>query len=177
MMLRALRHIGFAVWLGVLWAMTTPAYVLEGIPALRSFRRSAELVRGQWWRVFGILLLGGLISVVVSFVLALPFGVVATLAGTPGTTGYTVVTALGGIVAGTVTAPFSAGISGLLYFDQRMRREAFDLELLRAVETPGGTVPVGPPPVAPAPDVSLEKGPQPGAAPDDEDRGPLSPPR
>jgi hypothetical protein len=175
---------GIAVWLGTLWAMITPAYVLEGIPAMRAFRRSAELVRGQWWRVFGILLLGGLIATIVSFILALPFGVVATLVGAPGSTGYTVVTAIGGILAGTVTAPFSAGITGLLYFDQRMRREAFDLELLRATESPGGSLPTRPPapPAPPAdrgPEVSLDKDPGTAStsAPDDEDRGPFSPPR
>jgi hypothetical protein len=178
---------GIAVWLGTLWSMITPAYVLEGIPALRAFRRSTELVRGQWWRVFGILLLGGLIATVVSLILALPFGVVATLVGGPGSTGYSVVTAIGAIAAGTVTAPFSAGITGLLYFDQRMRREAFDLELLRATESPGGSLPTRPAPTAPpadgASEVSLDKDPHRGtgpastSAPDDEDRGPLSPPR
>jgi hypothetical protein len=174
---------GIAVWLGTLWSMITPAYVLEHIPVMRAFRRSTELVRGQWWRVFGILLLGGIIATIVSSILALPFGFVAGLFGAPGSAGDLIVTALGGIVAGTITAPFSAGISGLLYFDQRMRREAFDLELLRATETPGGTVPTGPrPPSAPeapwapgapqspealqspevphSPEVSLEKGPQ-----------------
>ena len=144
-----------AIYLGVAWSMITPAYVLEGVPAMVAFRRSYDLVRPQWWRVFGILLLGGLIAVIVSFVLALPFGFVTTLlegsfdptSGTvpqPGLTG-SVVTAIGAIVAGTLTAPFSAGITGLLYFDQRMRREAFDLELLRATESSGGSpAPGGP---------------------------------
>jgi hypothetical protein len=45
-----------------------------------------------------------------------------------------VVTSVGTILASTVTAPFSAGISGLLYFDQRIRREALDIELARAAQ-------------------------------------------
>jgi hypothetical protein len=167
---------GIAVWLGVLWSMITPAYVLEGIPALRSFGRSAALVRGQWWRVFGVLLLGGLIATVVSFVLALPFGVLGGLLGAQGGTAYTVVIAIGAIAAGTVTAPFSAGITGLLYFDQRMRREAFDLELLRATEAPGGSLPE--PPAAGPVDLGKAPDTRPGTGtPDDEDRGPFSPPR
>jgi hypothetical protein len=37
-------------------------------------------------------------------------------------------------VATTVTAPFSAGITGLLYFDQRIRREGLDIELARTAQ-------------------------------------------
>jgi Membrane domain of glycerophosphoryl diester phosphodiesterase len=159
-----------AVYLGVAWSMITPAYVLEGIPAMSAFRRSYDLVHKQWWRVFGILLVGGIIAAIVGVVLQLPFGFIGGL--TDGSAGATaapgllssVITAVGAIIAGTVTAPFSAGVSGLLYFDQRMRREAFDLELLRATESPSGA-----PIVRPRPD--------PGAR-EDDDNGPgrLPPP-
>jgi hypothetical protein len=148
--------IGFcaAVFLGVSWSMATPAYVLEGITVMGAYRRSFGLVRPQWWRIFGVLLLGGVITAIVAFVLSLPFSLVSGLFGAPvdtvtgavTTAGVlaSVVTAIGTIVAGTVTAPLSAGINGLLYIDQRMRREAFDLELLRAAGVPDAPLP-GPP--------------------------------
>jgi hypothetical protein len=145
-----------AIFLGVAWSMITPAYVLEGIPAMSAFRRSYRLVRPQWWRIFGILLLGAIITTIIGVVLGLPFGFVTTLLDgspdpttgtvpTPGLAG-SVVTAVGAIVVGTITAPFGAGISGLLYLDQRMRREAFDLELLRAAQSPGAPLPGAPDP-------------------------------
>ena len=138
--------------------MITPAYVLEGIPAMSAFRRSYDLVHKQWWRVFGILLVGGIIAAIVGVVLQLPFGFIGGLTDGPGSATAapgllsSVITAVGAIVAGTVTAPFSAGVSGLLYFDQRMRREAFDLELLRATESPSGPPIVGPPSPPAGPD-------------------------
>jgi hypothetical protein len=131
-----------AIWLGISWSMVAPAYVLEGIPAMAAFGRSMRLVRGQWWRVFGILLLGAVISGAISVAVALPFtlagGVLAGSAGdaTGSTVLVLVVSSIGAIVASTITSPFSAGVTGLLYFDQRIRREALDIELARAAAQP-----------------------------------------
>jgi hypothetical protein len=36
------------------------------------------------------------------------------------------------IIVGAVTIPFSAGVSALLYLDQRIRKEAYDVELIAA---------------------------------------------
>jgi hypothetical protein len=124
-----------AVWLGVSWSLAAPAYVLESLGVVDALRRSWRLVRGQWWRVFGVVLLGGLIAFVVSSILAVPFGFGGELLapGDPLSPLSLVLNGLGGVLAATLTTPFSAGIGGLLYVDQRIRREAFDLELGRAV--------------------------------------------
>jgi hypothetical protein len=45
-----------------------------------------------------------------------------------------VISALGALIASTITTPFQAGVTGLLYFDQRMRREGLDITLQRAVQ-------------------------------------------
>jgi hypothetical protein len=53
---------------------------------------------------------------------------------------------LGTVLAGTLTAPFAAGVTVLVYIDRRIRREGLDLELARAAgitvpgtsATPGG---------------------------------------
>jgi hypothetical protein len=138
-----LASVGVMAWLGVSWSLAAPAYVLEGISVTEALRRSFGLVRTQWWRVFGILLLGGIIAGLIGLILELPFSFAAdAVGGSPdptdpfgGTTMVAVVVAsIGTIIAGTVTAPFSAGISGLLYFDQRIRREALDIELARAAQ-------------------------------------------
>jgi hypothetical protein len=132
-----------ALYFGVYWSLAAPTYVLERVPVTAALRRSFQLVRTQWWRVFAILLLGGLIAVIISSILSVPFSLGATFldpsadptdpfAGT--STFGLVLTSVGTILASTVTAPFSAGISGLLYFDQRIRREALDIELARAAQ-------------------------------------------
>jgi glycerophosphoryl diester phosphodiesterase family protein len=43
-----------AAYLLVRWAFATQASVIEKRPAGRALQRSAELVRGRWWRTFGI---------------------------------------------------------------------------------------------------------------------------
>jgi hypothetical protein len=134
---------GVALFFGVSWALAAPAYVLEGIPVTAALRRSYRLVRKQWWRVFGILLLSGIIATIISTVLSLPFSFAADAAGgavdpADPFAGVSmlglVIASVGTIIATTVTAPFSAGISGLLYLDQRIRREALDIELARAAQ-------------------------------------------
>jgi hypothetical protein len=131
-----------AVWVGVSLSLATPAYVLEGVGIGEALRRSWFLVRGRFWPVLGTQVVGTIIVLAVtaafSFVLAL-VGVVASV-GAGGGLGASptaspavlVIGAIVGIIASTVTQPFQAGITGLLYVDQRMRREGFDIELQRA---------------------------------------------
>ena len=49
-----------AVYLGISFAFTVPAISWEDADVIESFRRSWSLVRGNWWRTFGILLLMGI---------------------------------------------------------------------------------------------------------------------
>lgn len=129
------------VWIWVSWTMAAPAYILEGVSVVGAMRRSFRLVRGQWWRVFGILLLSFLITFVLAMILQVPFSLGgAVLVATTGAESGSMlpllaVTAIGTIIATTVTEPFRAGVVGLLYFDQRIRREGLDLELAQAAET------------------------------------------
>lgn len=136
------------IWLYVRFSLATPALMLETTPRgngepvpigiVESLRRSSQLVSRSWWRVFGILLLVMIIVFIVSQVVAIPFSLPATLGdGDMFTTvgmsfGALVVSTLGSIVSATITAPFSAGATALLYVDQRIRREALDIELARA---------------------------------------------
>lgn len=127
-----------AVWLWVLFSLATPALVLEGVGVGRAFGRSRELVAGSWWRIFGITALAALIAFGVAFVIGLPF---ESLGGgfttDPGlTTKYLVLSTIGFVIASTVTEPFVAATTALLYTDQRMRRERLDLELAKS--TPEG---------------------------------------
>jgi hypothetical protein len=129
------------VWVGL--ALAAPAYVLEGVPVIAALRRSPALVRGRFWPVLGILVLTVVIVIVVAGLIAVPFTVVSS--GVGAATGETnpyaplrlLVTSVGAVIAGTLTTPFQAGVTGLLYIDQRMRREGFDIELQRAARAQG----------------------------------------
>lgn len=122
------------VWLYVLFSLAAPALVLERSRIGDALRRSPSLVKGSWWRVFGVLLLAMLITFVISFVIQLPFGLAAGNATT--TTGLTVsdllIMELGNAVAQTIVVPFVSAVTALLYIDQRMRKENLDVELARS---------------------------------------------
>ncbi|GGY97560.1 hypothetical protein CP967_21200 [Streptomyces nitrosporeus] len=136
------------LWLMVRFALAAPALMLERQPVLTSLRRSAKLVRGAWWRTFGVLALTYLLILVVTMVIAVPFGVLAVAleSGGPaeflsGSTdfgwSFLIVTGIGEVVVATLAYPFAAGVMALLYIDQRIRREALDLDLARAAGVPG----------------------------------------
>jgi len=144
------------VWLYVRYALSGPALMLEStssaadgaarpIGVFGALRRSADLVRGSWWRLFGILLLILLIAGIISQVISVPFALPAFFLDQPPTDSQFLITlmvsALGGIVAATITAPFTAAATALLYVDRRIRREGLDIELARAagVSIPGRT--------------------------------------
>jgi len=141
MFLGLLAGFGAAIYLWVCWSLVGPVYVLEHAGAVDSFRRSRRLAQPQWWRIFGTLLLAGLIAVIIASIIAVPFlGVASAVSGiafngpAPFTPLGEVLVALGAVIASTLTTPFQAGVTGLLYFDQRMRREGLDITLQRAAQ-------------------------------------------
>ncbi|MFD5428969.1 glycerophosphoryl diester phosphodiesterase membrane domain-containing protein [Streptomyces sp. NPDC127084] len=137
------------VWLWVRFALASPALMLERQGILPSMRRSAKLVHGAWWRIFGILVLVLVLTFIVSMIIGTPFtllafivdgnGLSAMLDGTAPDFGwpFLIITGIGAVIASAITYPISAGVTVLLYVDQRIRREALDLELARAAGIPG----------------------------------------
>jgi membrane-anchored glycerophosphoryl diester phosphodiesterase (GDPDase) len=143
----------FVVVACLLWvrlAFAAPVLLLERVGVGRALRRSWRLTVGSWWRVFGILLLTAVIAVVAGGLLSAPFGLVGTVVaqalgggspadGTAFRNGLLVSQAIaniGSVLASTVTAPFTAAVTALLYIDLRIRREGLDVALARAAAEP-----------------------------------------
>lgn len=148
---------GLILW--ALWALTTPALVLEGLGPFAALRRSARLASPALVRVWWTRALSVLIGLLIELVVALPFelaGLALVTVVREGEPGQAVVaaalalTALGEIVAGMITAPFLAGVLALLYLDRRMRAEGLDFVLRRHERVYGGQS-VGRPAVGGAP--------------------------
>jgi hypothetical protein len=128
--LLVLVAVAAAFYLSVLWVLAPAAYVLEPIGVTAALRRSGRLLHGSWWRTFGILLLSGLLIGIPAIVVMGLFGVLTT---EPLDAATMVRAAIASVVIGTFAAPFGVGVTGLLYVDQRIRKERLDLELARAV--------------------------------------------
>ncbi|MFI1830097.1 hypothetical protein ACH41E_27220 [Streptomyces sp. NPDC020412] len=138
-----------AIWLMVRFTLAPSALMLERQGVFAAMRRSAKLVSGSWWRTFGIVVLTTLLSLIVSMIIAIPFSVAALATDDSGVSGfvsgdipdyswmYLIITGIGAVIASSITYPITAGVYVLLYIDQRIRREALDIELGRAAGLPG----------------------------------------
>ncbi|MGW1812575.1 DUF7544 domain-containing protein [Streptomyces sp. NPDC002125] len=155
----ALTLLGFiaafvvVIWLMVRFTLAAPALMLERQPVVTSLRRSAKLVKGSWWRTFGILALTYVLVIVLTLIITIPFGIIAMTVDSDGLTEFLnssstdfgwpflIVTGIGEVIISTLAYPFTAGVMALLYVDQRIRREALDLDLARAAGVPGYDTP------------------------------------
>jgi hypothetical protein len=131
------------IYLYVVWSLAAPALMLERRGVIDAFGRSFRLVKGSFWRVLGILLLAAIIAFAVAQIVAIPFalvgGAVDGFTQEPGAAlplTSLLLSSLGSIIGLAITLPFTAGVTALIYVDQRMRREAFDLELAAATRNP-----------------------------------------
>jgi hypothetical protein len=134
-----------AVWIGVKFAFAAHALVAEGLGVFAALGRSWQLTGGRWWRSFGILLLAGVVVSIATSVVTAPLGFAAGMFGAfidpadPESlarylAGLGVVSTLLGAVAGGLGAGYLYAVTALIYTDLRIRREGFDLTLLREFE-------------------------------------------
>lgn len=146
------------LYLSTAWAFATPAIVIERIGVLPALLRSARLVgspaKGPFWRVLGLRILTAIIVGVAASVITLPitlilaFVVGLTMVEDPGGGNFlvlqTVISGIAGLLTGTLTTPFSAGVDALLYVDARIRREGLDVQLIQTAQ--GAAAPPWPTP-------------------------------
>jgi hypothetical protein len=105
------------IWLAVVLYFASQAVVAEGHSPMDALVRSRELVRGQWWRVFGI----GIVFSVMIGVLAGIVSVGSTAAADA--TGRELFVLLGTMLADVVAVGFTAVAGTLVFFDLRVRQE------------------------------------------------------
>lgn len=91
------------------WLFIVPVIMLEGQSATESFGRSRELVRGNGWNVFGLIVLTIVILIVAGLVLAIVFSFL------PDEFGQYV----GNVVSNTLLSPFVAAAWTLAYYHLR----------------------------------------------------------
>jgi hypothetical protein len=138
------------IWLGVSWSLAFPILIAEGARGTGALGRSFRLVRGRWWPTFGALFLGMTLQSFIGFVFAIPLAVVNATGGAGSLAGIALGTVLG-VASSVITTPFMAAVLVLIYFDLRVRKEAFDLQLLAqgvgvpeaAFAAPGGWTAAG----------------------------------
>lgn len=158
------------VWLGTRLSLAPAAAVMEEAGPVTALRRSAALVKGQWWRIFGISLVGSMIGMSIAYMIQIPFqfigmfGMLPLMAEGSGGAAPSAGMVIGLVfaflcvlVGGGVSQMFQIGytqlFNNLLYLDQRIRRENLASAILAetAAATPGTGPAATPTPTADAP--------------------------
>lgn len=138
------------IWLYVLFAVAMPVLLVEGTGGRKALGRSKRLVEGRWWATFGALMLGFLLAGLLTFVADLAVSLPLFLVVDDSSLAGHLVTALGQGLGYLIALPLQAAITALIYFDLRVRKEGFDLQVLAqriGTEAPAqsGTDPFGRP--------------------------------
>jgi hypothetical protein len=125
-----------ALFLAVKFGIAIPAAVLEKLGPIAALKRSWRLTVGRFWPIAGVLLVASIITGVIQNVVTLPVMVIVPLGAilSPGATEvlFVVAIALASFLGVLISVVFVGGITAIVYTDQRMRREGFDLTLTRA---------------------------------------------
>ncbi|HEY2106964.1 MAG TPA: hypothetical protein VGH29_14300 [Candidatus Binataceae bacterium] len=119
-----------AVYFMTCWVLVSPIMIVEESFGLAALRRSRALVRGSWWRTFGLMMAVALIVTVPAAALQI-FWSFIPLVGPILDAATQAVTQSYGLVAVVI-----------YYFDRRCRTEDFDLRLLALQIRSESTAPV-----------------------------------
>jgi len=132
-------------WLSVKLALAPAALVAEPRGVFAAIARSWTLTRRNWWRTFGILLLTSVIVSIIVSVISTPITMLITLFASFGTAEagaddlsailpVLILTTAVSAFFGAIGYAFQAAVTSLLYIDLRMRREGFDVTLMKDQE-------------------------------------------
>jgi hypothetical protein len=137
-------------WLA--WSLVVPVTVLEGGGLRTSMRRSKNLTQDSRGRILLVYLLIALLTWVVSILFQFPFFVTAGLRvfRHPATVGSfaRVLQAAGAFFSASLLGPLVTVAFTLIYYDQRVRKEGFDLQLMMSTLEGGTPAPSASPSIA-----------------------------
>lgn len=164
-LLLTLPFLAAGIWIGTKVLVAPAAIVVEDIGVMAAIKRSWRLTTANWWRTFGITALAAIIASVIGGIISTPVSLflgflmpVMNPNPTPEqlltqTVIAQVISAFIGALVGAITLAFQSGVMSLIYVDLRMRRDGFDVLLLKESEEgkddggiPGRSAPLNYPP-------------------------------
>jgi MFS family permease len=119
-----------AFWWMLRWALAIPASLLEDLKVHRSLKRSALLTKGARGRIFVMLLLVLAVVTMISYAVQIPMLFLFFLHKGQLTFATQVLSSLGVFVSSSFVIPIWSIALTLFYYDQRIRKEAYDVEWL-----------------------------------------------
>ena len=116
------------IWLLIAWSLALPVLIFEGIKGSKALGRSFNLVRKHWWHTFGALLLGYILIIVVQLILPV---IVELIAGSiENVYLYVALLDIANALTSLFVIPLFASLVTVIYYDLRVRKEGYDVQLL-----------------------------------------------
>jgi len=119
--------IPFLIYFAVAWSLLPQVVMLENVDRGAS-GRSRELIRGYWWKTLGLYIVVAILAYLLVFVILVP--VVAGIFAGAGVTGTRLLTGLATLIFSLLVRPIQTVATTLLFYDLKIREEAFDLETM-----------------------------------------------
>ncbi|HZU33460.1 MAG TPA: glycerophosphoryl diester phosphodiesterase membrane domain-containing protein [Candidatus Angelobacter sp.] len=146
-----LAILGATVWMIYAfcrYALAIPACTLEKLPAKQALKRSRFLTNGAKGKIFGISFLTIVLGAILTYALQMPALLASNAmifsAKTQFSIAATIWIYIAEFLGGTVAGPVVTIALVLVYYDQRVRKEAFDLQYM--MDAMGNITPPPPPP-------------------------------
>ena len=135
----------YTLLMSVRYSLAIPACVVEDLKARKSIRRSIQLAKDSWGRIFLLMLLVGVIKLgLVGLTQFFVFVLAFKHPGQPLGPGILAISQVIGFFTNSFLGPiWAAGIT-LFYYDQRVRKEGYDIEWM--MQAAGLNVPATLPP-------------------------------
>jgi Membrane domain of glycerophosphoryl diester phosphodiesterase len=125
-----LAGLGFTIWWMLRWSLSIPASLMEDLPVHRALKRSITLSKGSVGRIFVMLLLVVAVMTVIQYAIQIPVLVLVFRSKGVITLTTQIVTSLGASFSGAFVLPIYSIAFTLFYYDQRIRKEGYDVEWL-----------------------------------------------
>src|SRR2546423_844137 len=133
--------IPFLIYFGVAWSLLSQVVMLENVGAGGASGRSRELIRGYWWKTLGLLIVVWLLVAILTSIPTLVIGaIIGSSAGS--LSARLLIIGIVGLIVGVLARPIPIAATTLLFYDLKIRKEAFDLEaMVQQAGAPTPTVP------------------------------------
>ncbi len=119
----------YGSWMSLRLSLGIPASVVEELPAGRALKRSVELTRGSLGRILVLGVLVYAVRMIIGLVLSMPFLFsVFRHPGQPVSIAVLSLQQVAGFITNTLIGPIYATGLTLFYYDQRIRKEGYDIE-------------------------------------------------
>jgi hypothetical protein len=149
-----IAYLAALLWVVVRYAVAIPAALAENLPVTDAIHRSISLTRGSKGRLIALYLLVGCVSIAIA-ALTVPLQLMSGHRGTMHSEGLLLAAAAIRILSSWVIMAFMGVATTLCYYDLRVRKEGFGMELVTPIIAVSPAAAVAPNPDYPIEDLPV----------------------